>query len=251
MEDKTLYVFDMDDTLIETPRLTDFVSVENGQIKTENENLKEVIEKIKGIFSSLFFKEICFKKSNDFIVVLDCRNKNPLGSEQLDFIQDLTPEQLQNAGLKNSTKKELLRTLGEENGVLVLNPFPGFFDAKETIGTLINPEILSIYKAVKNKMILTGRKEILRKDIEQRLKEVGIDAPNFGLHLFLPGRVSISEYKEKIIQDSIINNGWSEIHFFEDREDWLDKIAAKISEKFPDVKFHKHLVANIKSKLTL
>jgi hypothetical protein len=251
MEDKTLYVFDMDDTLLETPRVSDFVDVENGEIKTSDENIKEHIKKIKGIFSSLFFKELCFEKSNDFVVILDCGTKKPFGTEQLDYIQDLTPEQLQQAGLKNSTKKDLLRAIGEEKGVLVLKPFPGFYDAKETIGTIINSDVIPIYKAAKNKMILTGRGEKMRQDIEEKLNEIGLGIPNFGLHLFPGGRYGIAEYKVKVIEDSITANGWEEVHFFEDRQDWLEKAATEVVQKFPNVKFHKHLVTNIKSKLTL
>jgi hypothetical protein len=251
MEDKTLYVFDMDDTLLETPRLSDVVNVENGEIKTGNENIREYIKKLKGIFSSLFFKEICFGKSNDFIVILNCATNKPLGSEYIDSIQDLDSQKLSKAGLKNSTKKDLLRTIEEKNGVLVLKPFPGFYDAKETIGTIINPEIIPIYKSAKNKMIITGRNEKMRQDIEGRLTELGIGVPNFGLHLFQGGSNGISAYKVKVIEDTIIANGWEEIHFFEDRADWLDKAEKEITEKFPEIKFHKHLVTNIKSKLTL
>lgn len=251
MEEKTLYVFDMDDTLLETPRVADVLKIENGEIKTEDENTKEFINKLKGIFSSLFFKEICFEKSNDFIIILDCGTKKVFGSEQLDFIQDLTPEQLQNAGFKNSTKKDLLRALGEEKGVLVLKPFPGFYEKDETIGTNINQEVLPFYKSAKNKMILTGRGEKMRANIEANLKVLGLGIPNFGLHLFPGGSKGIADYKVKVIEDSILANQWEEIHFFEDRADWLNKAAVEITEKFPNIKFHKHLITNIKSKLTL
>lgn len=251
MENKELYVFDMDDTLISTPRLSDVLNVENGEIKTEDENIKKYIIKIKNAFSSLFFKEICFKKSNDFILILDCRTKNSLGSEFVGYIQDLTPEQILKAGLKNSIKKELLRSIDEKNGVLVLAPFPGFYDKKETVGQNINQEVIGVYKSAKNKMIVTGRNEEMRKEIEDRLLEIGIELPNFGLHLFSGGSVGIAAYKVKVIEDSIIANGWDVIHFFEDKKDWLEKAYNEITEKFPEIKFYKHLVTNIKSKLTL
>jgi hypothetical protein len=249
--EKIIKIFDLDDTLLKSILLSDLVNVENGEIKTSNENIKEYTKKLKGIFSSLFFKEICFEKSNDFIVILDCATKQPLRSEYIDFIQDLDSQKLSKAGLKNSTKKDLLRTIDEEKGVLVLKPFPGFYDAKETIGTIINPEIIPIYKSAKNKMILTGRNEKMRQDIEGKLVELGIGVPNFGLHLYQGGSNGISAYKVKVIEDTIIANGWEEIHFFEDRADWLDKAEKEITEKFPKIKFHKHLVTNIKSKLTL
>lgn len=248
MSDKTLHVFDMDSTLIETPKMHDIVDVdENGQIKTDNENIKRFIEEgLKGYFLSLFFKEICFKKSDGLIIILDCETKAPLGTKQLDFIQDLTPKQVQDAGLKWAVKKTLLKSIGEKNGILYLEPFPGFYNEKETLGTMINPKIIPVYNAAKNKMILTGRNEKMREDVEENLKNLSIEIPNFGLHLYSAGKLSIPEYKEKVIQDSILENGWEEIHFYEDKQDWLEKVAAEVTEKFPEIKFHKHHITNMK-----
>jgi hypothetical protein len=251
MESKTLYAFDMDDTLLETPKLSSIVDVEGGEVITSNENIKEYVKKIKGIFLSLFFKEICFEKSNDFIVIVDCKTKNRFGSEYVDFIHDLTPEQLKNAGLKNSTKKDLIRTIGEENDVLILKPFPGFYDDEQTLGTLLNPEVFSVYKQAKNKMIVTGRKESLHQNVESNLLNLGVEIPNFGLHLFPGGQQSIVQYKTKVLINSTIANGWDEIHFFEDRVDWLDIVEKGVLQEFPSIKFYKHLVTTMKSKLSL
>jgi hypothetical protein len=251
MEDKTLYIFDMDNTLIETPKFVDFVNVENGEIKTENENIKEYINKLKGIYSLLLFKEICFKRSGDFIVVVDCRNAKEFGKEQIEIINNLTLEQFQKVGFKNSAKKELQRAFEIKDGLLVLREFPGFYESENTVGDIVVKRILSIYSSVKNKMILTGRKEKLRGKIEERLKELNIEMPNFGLILFPSGSMSIPEYKIKAIENTILENGWKEIHFFEDRAEWLNKAAVEISKKFPEIKFHKHLITDINSKLTL
>ncbi len=100
-------------------------------------------------------------------------------------------------------------------------------------------------------MILTGRNEKMRQDIVNRFRELNIPLPNYGLHLFPGGNQGISIYKSKVIEDSIEKNDWEEIHYFEDREDWLNQAATTISEKFPNVKFHKHHIMDIKSKLTL
>ena len=47
MQEKTLLVFDMDDTLLVTPRLSDILTIENNQIVTEDNNIKEYIKKLK------------------------------------------------------------------------------------------------------------------------------------------------------------------------------------------------------------
>jgi hypothetical protein len=125
---------------------------------------------------------------------------------------------------------------------LVLKPFPGFYDTKETLGNKINQKIVSIYESVENKMILTGRNERMRQDVEEKLKVLKISKPNFGLYLFPGGCNTIVNYKIKTIEDSILDNGWKEIHFFEDKEEWLEKAFIEITDKFSEIKFHKHLV---------
>jgi hypothetical protein len=243
---KKIKIFDLDDTLIKPIYFYEFINIENGQIQTENEDIKNYIKKIKNIFYLLFAKELCFEKNNDFIIILDCRNKKPLGGEFLDFIQDLSLEKLKEVGLKFSIKKDLLRALEEKNQVLNLRPQPDYYNNNETIGIKVNNEIFEIYKNCENKMIVTGRGEKMRLAIEQRLKDLKIEFPNYGLHLFPGGSKGIADYKVKVIQDSIINNGWEEVHFFEDRNDWLEKAYIETIEKFPGVKFHKHLVTKIK-----
>lgn len=199
----------------------------------------------------MFYKEICFKKSGDFVVVFDKSSKKLLGSEYINYIQDLVPEKLSQMGVKNSVKKDMLRSIEEKDGMLVLQPFPGFYDAESTIGKEVNPEVFSVYKSAKNKMVLTGRRENIRQYIKNVFAELGVEMPNCGLNLFPGGNKSILEYKTKVIEDAILGNGWKEVHFFEDNSKWLDKVAAEIKSKFPDVEFKKHLITNIKSKLTL
>ena len=91
-------------------------------------------------------------------------------------------------------------------------------------------------------MIVTGRNEKMRPEIVQNFKNLKIPMPNFGLYLFTGGNVGISAYKIKVIEDSIINNQWDEVHFFEDRKDWLDNAESEILKKFPYIVFKKHLI---------
>ena len=141
MKKKVIHIFDMDDTLIETPLFVDFVSFENGQIIANNENVEKHIQKLQGAFLTLFAKELCFERSGDSILAINCKTKKPFGAEQLDYLHDLTPEQIQGAGFKKSLKKDLLRAFTEESGLLILKPYPGFYDAVETLGFKINTEI--------------------------------------------------------------------------------------------------------------
>lgn len=242
MENNTLYIFDMDDTLLKVPKLADFVDIENGQIKTTYEQIDKYIDRVKGFFLSIFSKELCFEKGSDCIIILDCRTGKPIGAKYLDFIQDLTPERLASVGIKNSTKNDLSKVIEQEDDKLVLKSFPGFYSIKETIGHEKNKDVYSAHKLAKNKMVISGRSEKLRPDIEEKFEIIGIEKPNFGLHLFPGGSKTIAEFKTNTIADSIVNNGWEEIHFFEDKKEWLDKAYNEITQKFPEINFIKHLI---------
>ena len=74
-------------------------------------------------------------------------------------------------------------------------------------------------------MILTGRDEQLRSQIEENLRELGVEYPNYGLKLFKQGRDSIKQFKTDTILKSISENNWKEVHFYEDRQDWLNFAA--------------------------
>ncbi len=87
---------------------------------------------------------------------------------------------------------------------------------------------------------------VMLKDIIQNFLDNGIDLPNFGLYLFKGGRKGISDFKVETIINTIKENNWEEIHFFEDRQDWLNKAEQEVVNFSPKIKFHKHLVVSDK-----
>ena len=100
-------------------------------------------------------------------------------------------------------------------------------------------------------MILTGRKVELKPFIESRLKELGLELPDFGVHCFPGGSISIQNFKTQTILDSINTNNWSEIHFYEDRKDWLESAKIAVMDNYPDVVFYPHLITLIKNMRSL
>ena len=65
---------------------------------------------------------------------------------------------------------------------------------------------------------------------------------NYGLFCFPGGKFSIQEYKVKTILDAIIEDGWSEVHFYEDKKDWLYAAKEAVNNAFPEVVFYPHLI---------
>lgn len=248
---REIRIFDLDDTLLGTPTFADFVDTHEGNIVDISGNFSPYLKKIKNYIYIIFSKEIYFVKQGDFIVVYDAKSKSPLGEEFYGFIQDLTADQVESFNLKRSALKELLRAFKMHDGHLTLSSFPGFHSDPKTIGKYTNNEVIDDYKSASNKMILTGRDENLRSEIEQRLQDLGIEKPNYGLKLFPGGRDGIQQFKINTILDSIKKEGWEQVHFYEDRKDWLEAAKNAVESTFPNVRFIPHYITNIKNSLSL
>lgn len=242
MNNTTLHVFDLDDTLLITPTFSALLPKdENGIIKIEGE-FSEFFLKIKSFFFVVFSKEVYFASSGDYVVVFDAQSKKPLSADYMGYIQDLDPTSMSSYGLKSSIVKDVLRALEVYDGHLVFRSIPKFHEDPKTIGKIVNDDVFKAYKLADNKMILTGRNKALKPELETRLQELGLELPNYGLHCFPGGAVSIQNYKIQTILDSIKTHGWSEIHFYEDRKDWLESARKAVEEVYPQVVFYPHLI---------
>jgi hypothetical protein len=69
--------------------------------------------------------------------------------------------------------------------------------------------------------------------------------------LYQRGPQPIKDFKTDVILKTIEANGWEEVHFYEDRADWLYHAEGAVKETFPDVKFVPHLITNIKEKMRM
>lgn len=251
MNRKTLHVFDLDDTLLITPTFSALIPKDKNNIVDTNGEFSEFFEKIKSFFLIVFSKEIYFVSSGDFIVVFDNKTKAPLGPEYLSYVQDVDKSKMSSYGLKAGYVNDVLRALEVHDGHLVFRSIPDFHAKPETVGTIVNDEVFKAYKNAENKMILTGRNVNLKSFIESRLQELGLELPNFGIHCFPGKSLSVQNFKIQTILDSIQKNGWSEINFYEDRKDWLESAKIAVSEIYPNVVFHPHLITLTKHMRSL
>ena len=96
-------------------------------------------------------------------------------------------------------------------------------------------------------MIVTGRDISLKKAIDVTLRWAELEFPNRGLHCFPgTGKLSIPQWKAQVILDEIAAGEYDEVHFYEDKANWLKVTETKILKAFPNVKFFGHLVTNIR-----
>ncbi len=235
---KEIHIFDLDNTLIANVPFSSFISdvSENNIINIENSEFKDYFLSVKGVFWNEFSKNIVFKKSGDFIVILNADTLKPFDSLYYD---------------KLLTIKDQARNYDLHKGILTLEPYPDYHKNPLTIGADVNDEVLREYEKAKNKMILTGRQELLREALLRRLKQRNLPEPNFGLYMFPGGSESIKAWKSKVILQAIHNNDFTEVHFYEDRLDWLDFAKNAVNEHFPDVTFVAHLITNVKENYKL
>jgi hypothetical protein len=239
---KTLHIFDLDDTLLITPTFGKLIPTTSDKTVDLTGEFSEFFNEVKSFFYIVFSKEIYFVAQGDYIVIYDNKTKAPLSTDYLDYIHQLNPDSMSTYGLKRSSVKNIIRVLDTENNHIVFKSIHGFHEKPETVGSTVNDQVFKDYNAAENKMILTGRKESLRPFIEQRLKTLGLDFPNYGLFLFPGGSTSVQNYKIQTILKAIQEYNWSEIHFYEDRVDWLESAQKEVQAVFPNVKFVPHII---------
>lgn len=248
---KTVSIFDLDDTLLVTPSFGDFAKKDSDGVVDLNHYKEldqydsqfiEVLKKIKNFFYAMYFKDIYYVVVGDFIVIHETKTGKPLSVDYAQKIQELTPNKLSMHGVNGYSLKDLQRSVGEEDNHLVITNISGFHENPSTIGRDTNDPVLNDYMKATNRMIVTGRNEELRQSVAKRLFDLKMPFPNFGLFMFVNGNGTVKQFKVNTILKSIEDNAWEEIHFYEDRKDWLQAVQMAVAEKFPGVKFHAHLI---------
>lgn len=243
----------MDDTLVFLPKLEDIIQTKNGKVASGDSVIDSALQKMLNSISEVLDNDkklrmkqlagiqnkVYFVKEDDGIVLYS--GESPVDKEKfLNAVQnsDLTPKE----------KTKILNSLDYRNGRIVLGLFKEFFSTESTVGTEINKEVVIVYEKAKNKMIVTGRTDGIRRGVKYILFNIiGLSEPNFGLHLYKgSSEGGVPGFKAEVVKQSIKENGWTEIHFYEDRFDWLEFIEEEVKKKFPLVNFHKHFVDSVK-----
>lgn len=244
---KSVHIFDMDDTLLVTPTFSDILK------QGSNEHLDGFLKNLKQVFLLFISKDVSFLPQGDFIVLTTDGGYLPahvlitMREKMGELEAAMKPEAFKKQfGIKRSSVKDAMKALDIRDGRVIVAQVMGFHENPRTIGSIPNEPVIEAYRRAENKMIVTGRKEGLKRDIMDRLEQMGIEYPNYGLYCSpVLGSGSIAEFKAKVILDSIGENDWEEVHFYEDREDWLKKVAKEVREMYVNVSFVEHHIDNI------
>ncbi len=237
MQDRTIEIFDMDRTLINTPEFADFVKTSEDGIIDTNRYFPEHFKAIKSLFWSTLMKEVTFAKDGEHIAVINTKNKSKFDGMQLaDMIS------------KDINFKKYLEL---SDDVVIVKAPAGFYTDPDTLGYAVNNSIFEKYRKAKHKMILTGRGERLREYILKMLHFLNMPEPNEGLMLWPGGKLKIMEWKANVILKVASTGKWDTIHFYEDRADWLGFAKEEMDRSYPKIKFITHHITTIDENIKI
>jgi hypothetical protein len=200
IENKTLYVFDFDDTLMVTPRYEDIAV----KYLTENLTVKELLNRA--------VKRIGVTK--DQLKVQDRRI----------FIED--PDK------QYKEEKDWVR---KGNRLYLVQP-DEFCYLDESLPTQVK-ELVELYKSVQDKCIVTARPQSMRNKIESVLKQFGLENPKWGVHMCPNSRMNAGKWKGEKIVELVKLTGFNNVIFYDDNSKYIRGAKQVVSEKLPDLNF--------------
>ena len=200
IENKTLYVFDFDDTLMVTPRYEDIAV----KYLTENLTVKELLDRA--------IKRIGVTK--DQLKVQDRRI----------FIED--PDK------RFKEEKDWAR---KGNRLYLVQP-DEFCYLDESLPTQVK-DLVELYKSVQDKCIVTARPQSMRNKIESVLKQFGLDNPKWGVHMCPNSRMNAGKWKGEKIVELVKLTGFNNVIFYDDNSKYIRGAKQVVSEKLPNLNF--------------
>ncbi len=200
IEQQTLYVFDFDDTLMISPRYEDIAK----KFLNENLTVKDLLDRS--------VKRIGIDKSK--LKIQDRRI----------FFED-----------PNKDYQEVKDWVRKGNRMYLIQP-DEFCYLDESLPNQVK-ELVSLYKNVKDKCIVTARPESMRNKIENVLKQFGLENPKWGLHMCPDGKINAGQWKGEKIVELAKSTGFQNVIFYDDNSKYIKGAKKVVSEKLPNLNF--------------
>ncbi len=96
-------------------------------------------------------------------------------------------------------------------------------------------ELSNLYKSVENKCIVTARPESLRSKVESKLKEFGLEMPKFGLHMIPDNTKNAGNWKGEKIVEILNETGFRRAIFYDDNAKYISKATKVVKDKLPNI----------------
>lgn len=198
IDNQTLYVFDFDDTLVNTPSFEDKAKVFIG----ENLNTKDLLDSVtREIGVNLF--DLRYQDGRIFV-----NDPDELINQSKHWIRKGKRLYLITPDIFSYTKDSMPDSLKEWS---------------------------ELYKNADNKCIVTARPEAIREMVIKTLSDFGLELPKYGLHMMPQGRTNAGMWKGEKIVEIINKTGFRKAIFFDDNSKYIKKATKVIKEKLPNL----------------
>ena len=98
-------------------------------------------------------------------------------------------------------------------------------------------ELSELYKSVENKCIVTAREESLRDKITRTLLDLGLEIPKYGLHMAPNGTKNAGHWKGERIVEIINQTGFQKAIFYDDNAKFIKRATKVVRDKLPNFDF--------------
>ena len=98
-------------------------------------------------------------------------------------------------------------------------------------------ELSELYKSVENKCIVTAREESIRNKITTKLLELGLEIPKYGLHMAPVGTKNAGHWKGEKIVEILKETGFKKAIFYDDNSRYIKRATKVVREKMPNIEF--------------
>lgn len=194
----TLYIFDFDDTLVNSPSFEELAI----EFLKEDLSIKELLDiSVKRIGVNLND----LKWQDNRIYVLD-------------------------------PKKEL-KEFGNwiRKGDRLYLVSPNVFHTSDISLPSSLKELSNLYKSVENKCIVTAREDSIRNKIVDKLTNLGLEMPKYGLHMAPKGAKNLGNWKGEKIVEIIKETGFRKAVFYDDNSKYLKRASKVVKDKLPNI----------------
>ena len=197
----TLYVFDLDDTLVNTPEFEEFVI----EYLTEDLSIKEMVDKS--------IKDIRVSKS-------DLKWKD--GRVYVD-------DPSENIEVKGNWVRK---------GKRVYLMTPDIFGKTDLSLPTEVLDLADFYNSIENKCIVTARSEKIRNKIENSMRVLGLEYPKYGLHMYPhENHYNVGGWKGEKIVELVERTGFNKVIFYDDNIKYLKGANKVIKSKLPNLDY--------------
>ena len=206
--DDTLYIFDWDDTIVDSPRFEELAF----KYLRENTTIKELV---------------------DLSLLKIGKKKGDIKYEHGRLYVDDPNSEIEVKG--NWVRKK---------GRVYLVAPDRFYYSEISFPDKVT-KLASLYKEVKNKAIVTARLHTVRDKVEKYLDKLGLERPSLGLFMY-PTKDEdgsrVAAWKAKTIVKLIKDSGFMKAQFFDDKSKTVNAVVKLVKSELPHVEFIGHKV---------